>query len=454
MLVGFCLVLWMVGCQERATDPVQTPAQLTVLPPAVVTRIVTTTPAPFTCQRGDVGSVNEIVIGAILPLSKPGAMLAGFGMQTALDLAIEDINAAGGVLGKPLHLITYDAAGLPDRGAVMAERLLRDDCAAILVGVYHNEVALAVKKVAHHYGVPVIFADPRADEITADQMPEVFRVGPTSTMLAQAPGKWLSTVGDYNHDNAKSVVLVVENNSMGQSRIDLAEQWWSTYGFAVEPVAVDLPTDDFSSVIARIVAQDKWPDAVFISLTDKAGFTLQQQMLAAGIGPQKKTLIVADSGALDDQSFWQAVPNAGYTIIVKNGPWNSTVSALGAQFAASYRQYFNHWPEAYAFEAYDTVWLAADAIKRAGTLAPTPIIAALETTNIELASGRYTFPYGSHNPPDGERVPDFMWHQWPDPQILMLQYGPTAQKATDIAVIWPQLYRTIKSPFVAGLQQP
>jgi branched-chain amino acid transport system substrate-binding protein len=455
----FCLLLWIAGCRQSDPQPPQTPLtqmpplQVTVLVPVEVTRVVTPMPSPITCSRGDLGNIKEIVIGAILPLSKPGAMMSGFGMQAALDLAIEDVNAAGGVLGKPLRLITYDAAGIPNRGAFFAERLLRDDCAAILVGVYHSDVAMAVKQVAHQYGVPVILDEARADEITADQDPEVFRVGPTATMLAQAPGKWLAELGDYNHDGTKFAVLVAENNSLGQSRIEAAKQWWPTYGFAVEPVVVDLPTDDFSPVIARIVAQDMLPDAVFIHLSGDAGLNLQKQMLEAGIDPQKKTLIINNSSALDDQLFWQTVPGGIYTIVVRNGPWGSTVPAMGLQFAQAYRQYFNHWPESYAFESYDTVRLAADAITRAGGLDPAKIIAALETTNIELASGHYTFPYGSKNRPDGERVPAYMWHQWPDPQMLFLQYDAVGEKATAAAVIWPKTYRTITNTLVSGLKQ-
>lgn len=447
------ILVWIVGCQQTTPTPAPSPTQVTAFIPIEVTRIVTPTPAPSTCPRGDLSQVSEIVIGALLPLSKPGAFMNGFSMQTAISLAIEDINMAGGVLGKQLRLITYDTSGIPNRGAFFAERLIREDCAAVLVGLYHNDVAMAVKKTAHQYGVPVIFADPHADEITADQYPEVFRVGPAISMLAQAPAKWLATVGDYNEDDAKFVMLIVENNSTGKNRIALAQQWWPSYGFTMEPVLVDLPTVDFSPVIARIVAQDKLPDAIFIHLTGDAAFNLQRQLLDAGIGPQKKTLLVNNASVMDEQTFWQQIPDGIYTIAPRIGPWSSTVPPMGAQFAQAYSQYFNRWPEAYAFEAYDTVRLAADAISRAQNLDPKRIIDALETTDIELASGHYTFPYGSKNPPDGERVPAYMWHQWPDPPLLFLQYGTIKQKSSDATVIWPKTYRKIESSLLPDLKQ-
>jgi len=448
-----CVLLWAAGCQQTVPSQSPPPTQVTILVPLEVTRVATPTPLAPTCPRGNLNQVNEIVIGALLPLSKPGALMNGFGMQTALNLAIEDVNMAGGVLGKQLRLITYDTSGIPNRGAFFAERLVREDCAAVLVGVYHNDVAMAVKKIARQYGTPVIFADPHADEITADQAPEVFRVGPTTSMLAQAPAKWLTAVGDYNQDGTKFVILIVENNSVGKNWVELAQASWPSYGLDMEPVLVDLPTTDFSPVIARVVAHDRLPDAVFIHLSKDAAFNLQRQLLDAGIGPQKKTLIINSASLTDDQAFWQQIPDGGYTIAPRIGPWSSTVSAIGTQFAQAYSQYFNHWPEAYAFEAYDTARLAADAIRRAQSLDPAKIIAALETTNIDLASGHYTFPYGSKNPPDGERVPAYLWHQWPDPPILFLQYGAVAQKANDATVIWPKVYRKIDSPLLPGLKQ-
>ncbi|MCX6046141.1 MAG: ABC transporter substrate-binding protein [Chloroflexi bacterium] len=457
LILLFGLLAWIAGCRQSQAPPPtpvsQAPAQVTVLVPVEVTRVVTPMPASINCSRGDLGNVKEIAIGAILPLSKPGAMLSGFSMQASLDLAIEDVNAEGGVLGKPLRLITYDAAGIPNRGAFLAERLLRDDCVSVLVGVYNSDVAMAVKKIAHQYGVPVIFAEPRADQVTADQEPEVFRIGPTISMIMQFPAKWLAELGDYNQDGKKFAVIVTDNNSVGQGRVEAAKHWWPVYGFTVEPVLVDLPTDDFSSVLARIVAQDVVPDAVFLYLSGNAGFKLHNQMLAAGIGPQKKTLIINNSNALDDQLFWQNVPDGIYTIMGRNGPWRSTVSAMGLKFAQAYSQYFNRWPESYAFESYDAVRLAADAITRADALDPAKIIAALEATDIELASGHYTFPYGSKNPPDGERVPAYLWHQWPDPQLLYLQYSAIGQKAADAPVIWPPLYHTITNTLVPGLIQ-
>ncbi|MFN8489546.1 MAG: ABC transporter substrate-binding protein [Caldilineaceae bacterium] len=447
-----CLLWWMAGCQKSAPlqDP---PPTATPVERQAVAPVVTSQPQEATCQRGSLDAAKEVVLGALLPLSSPGAVQVGLAMQAAIKLAVEDVNTGAEFRGKLLRVAIYDTSGLPEQGVRFANRLIRQDCVAVLVGLHQSDVALAVKKVAHQAGIPIIFVDPRADEITADPLPEVFRVGASTSMLIQAPAKWLVEVGDYNGDQAKVVAFVAENSLAGKDRVDLVKQWWPGYGFDLETMLVDLPTTDFSPIIARIVAHEHLPDAIFISMPSNAAFGLQRQLLDAGIGPQKKTLLINNGSLTDNENFWQQIPDGVYTIAWRIGPWPSTATELGRHFAEAYSRTFNRWPEGYAFEAYDTVQLAADAIMRANSLQSNQIISALETTNLELASGHYTFPYGSKNHPDDERVPAYMWHQWPDSLMLFLQYGAAGQKANDAEVIWPKAYRTINAPLLPELKQ-
>jgi branched-chain amino acid transport system substrate-binding protein len=449
---------WLAACQQTAPPATTPPLQITAVPVIIeVTRVITHTivvtpePSASVCPPYNLGDTTEVVLGALLPFSKLGAMQKGFAMQTAFTIAVENINARGGIQGKPVRLITYDDSGVPERAITLATRLLREDCAAMLVGVYHSEVARAVKEVAHKYGIPIIFSEPHVDDLTADQYPEVFRIGPTSTMYAQMPGKWLAKVGDYNGDETNLAVIVGENSPHGVEQVKAIQGWLPQYGFTGEAVLVDLPSTNFSSVIARIVALDKLPDAIFIQIAGETAFDLERQILEAGLTAQKGTLIVNNALILNDQRYWQQVPNGVYAVATQIGPWPSTVTPLGKQFAIAYQQYFDRWPERYAFGAYDAIQLAADAIDRAGTLDPAAIIAALETADIELASGHYQFPYTSKNPPDGDKVPAYLWHQWLNPQLLYLQYSEVDQAGTEAAVIWPEIYRTIDGPLLATL---
>ncbi|MEZ4864619.1 MAG: ABC transporter substrate-binding protein [Caldilineaceae bacterium] len=442
----------------------QAPATPQVL---TVTVVVTSTPEPAvatpaapvsapasattTCPHGSLAEQSEVVLGAIFPISKPAMMLSGFAMQAAANLAIADINEQGGIAGKPVRLVAYDSGSSAIQGAVFAERLATLDCVAAIAGVFHSDVALAIKTVAMKHHLPVVFADPYADEVTADFASEIFRIAPTRTMLAKMMGDWLSEVGDYNSDGKQLAVLLVDNNSYGTTRIKQAKDCLSTTDIRLEAYTVDLPTTDFSPIIARIVALDTLPDAIFIQLHNGNALELQKQLLAAGIGPARSTLLVTTATALDYNAFWAQVPNGEYTVIAQIGPQPSTVTEMGQRFANKYQQYFQHWPESIAFETYDSLLLVADALRRANSLNADALIQALETTDLQLASGHYTFPYGSRNPPDGETVPNYMWHQWPDPQILYMQYTAPNQLPGDAAIIWPAAYRTTDGPLARRL---
>src|SRR5690606_7470706 len=74
---------------------------------------------------GNVALAQEpILIGAVGPLSQPGAVQAGLDMRWAVETAVADVNAAGGVLGRPLQIIFYDTQNQPNVAASVAERLV------------------------------------------------------------------------------------------------------------------------------------------------------------------------------------------------------------------------------------------------------------------------------------------------------------------------------------------
>ncbi|MEZ4712996.1 MAG: ABC transporter substrate-binding protein [Caldilineaceae bacterium] len=434
--------------------PDQTPQIVTREIPVTVevTREVPVTPAPATrCAPENIVDAEEIRIGILIPLSSPGAAQAGNAMQAAFNIAAEHVNSNGGIHGKNIRLVVEDTQGNPDWGAAKAKSLITQDCVVALAGVYHSRVAMSVKDVAHNYKTPIVFAEPYMDEVTADLYPEVFRIAPTFSMLNETDMGWLKAVGDYNGDGQQTIVLITENNEYGLNRAKMVTDLYTEQGILVESVPVDLPTDNFSSAIARIVALTHKPDVMYIWFSDEAGFTFQQQLGQAGIGPSKGTVLVARQSALDAEAFWTHLPDGTYTVVQKIGPWYSTVTEVGDQFATDYRTYFDRWPESYAFEAYDSLRLLAHAIENAQSLAPDLIIESLESIDIELASGRYYFPYGAQNRPAATDTPAYMWHQWPNVPLLYLQYTEPNQLSSDMSVLWPEVYRTADTPIFRPL---
>ena len=129
-------------------------------------------------ERTQEGTQTPIRIGALVPLSAPGSVVGGEAMRAAMIIAADQINAAGGLLGRPVELIVVDSEGLPERGAAVTERLISQNGVVAIAGGYHSSVGVAAKEVAHNSGIPIVFANTWNDTITSVQYPQVFRIAP------------------------------------------------------------------------------------------------------------------------------------------------------------------------------------------------------------------------------------------------------------------------------------
>ena len=398
--------------------------------------VVTSTPIP---QE----EAATIRIGGIGPLSAPGDVVGGIAMQYAMNLAVQDINAQGGVLGKPVELVFADTEGLPERGTAVAERLINNDKVVAITGEYHSAVGLAVLEVAHKYGIPVVFAETWSDAITETGYPEVFRIAPASTMNSRASADWLKAVG------AKNVVIIAENTDYGTGQVASDEKFFGDVGITVlDSIFVELNTQDFQPILARIQAMDPAPDAIRVAVTGQASYNLEQQMVDLGIAPSEKTSGNFSSDAIAPE-YWQSVPNGNYATFSYIGLPPSLYNDTTQHVIDAYKGVFNTEPASYVLEAYDAVWILADAITRAGTTDSQALIDAIEKTDVVLAQGRYWFEYTSANPlPTDGSVAAYMWHQWPDPAILVMQYFQPNQVWQDAAVIWPPAYQTHGTAYI------
>ncbi len=399
-----------------------------------VEKVVEVTPVAGRCAPTDPNEVDKILIGATGPLSAPGSVVGGMVMQWSLNIAVKHINEAGGVLGKPVDLVFYDTEGLPERGTAVAERLITQDCVVAIVGEYHSAVGLTMMEVAHKYRVPVVFAETWNDKITGSQYDEIFRIAPASSMVAEADANYIKDLG------AEFVVIVAENSDYGVPAAESTQERLAERGIDSEIFLAEIGTQDWSPIIARIQALDRTPDVVLTLVTGEASYNFEQQAAEAGLMPTEETVCIANQVAINPE-FWENVPDGNYCVFRKVGLVPALANDVTKKFEAEYRKQFDRFPESYALEAYDSLLIMADAINRAGSLDPDAIIDALEETDMIGAQGHYYFPYGRKNPVPPDQ-PEWMWHQWPEPAVLFLQYFEQGQSADEAAVVWPERYQT------------
>jgi branched-chain amino acid transport system substrate-binding protein len=390
--------------------------------------------APANQEIGASSSV--ITIGATVPLTAPGEVSGGEAMKVALEIAADEINAAGGVLGMPIQLIISDTAGTPQLGADAMDYFANQAGVVGVVGEYHSSVGLTMKEKALEHHLPVIFAETWHDDITAVGYAEVFRIAPVSTMVNEVEVNYVVELGFDN------VVIMTDDSPLGQALAMLLESGLTAEGISSQTFSATLGTTDFTSVISDIQALSPVPQAVIISLGGDDAYSFEQQAAKAGLAPSADTVCIDQRSAHNSNEFWQKVPDGNYCVFRYIGPVQAHYNDRTTVFATEYLSRTGKSAvEVYALEAYDSLIIMADAISRAGSTDPDAIIAAIESTNLVGAQGRYYFPYGSNNPVSGN-VPAYMWHQWPDPYILMIQYFEVGQTPDDAAVVYPEMYRT------------
>ncbi len=404
---------------------------------------------------------DVITFGGIAPMSAPGSVAGGVAMDWAFGQAEEDINADCGIqidgVNYRLEVITGDSEGSPERGQAVAERLILENEANGMVGVFHSAVGLATMGIMQENRIPTLFSEPWNDNVSAhgiieyegnpprieDGVDYIFRVSPTSSMVGSAVTDWLLDLG------VDDVILIVENTDYGQPAAADEQARLEAAGVKVEQLDIELGTEDFVPILSRIQARPEPPDAVRIVVTGETSLNLTQQMAELGIAPTEDTICVTNQIAFQSEQYWVNVPDGNYCAFNRVGIIPSLFNDIAIELNAKYEAVFGDIVPSFGMASYDSVYILVDAMERAGTYTdPDAIVAAIEAVDIELSQGRYYFTYGSHNPELPEGTPTYMWHQWPDPIVTVMQYFEPNQSALDAAIVYPEVYHTHGTSYI------
>ena len=134
----------------------------------------------FSLALGSFAPANAetVKIGNILPLSGPSATVGQQG-KDAREMAVEEINAAGGIKslgGMKLELLYADSESKPEKGVSEAERLINTEKVNVLTGCWNSAVTYPTTAVAERYGIPFVVPVSVSDKITDQGFKNVFRI--------------------------------------------------------------------------------------------------------------------------------------------------------------------------------------------------------------------------------------------------------------------------------------
>ncbi|MCB0033382.1 MAG: ABC transporter substrate-binding protein, partial [Anaerolineales bacterium] len=355
--------------------------------------------------------------------------------RDAMQIAVDEINANGGLLGRPVELIVVDTEGLPERGTAVMELLINQEGVVAIGGGYHSSVGVAAKEVARDNNVPVVFAETWNDTITSTKYDQIFRIAPLNSEVSAVDVQFLLTL-----PGIEKVVILTENTDYGIPAAEATTEGLAAEGIEAVTFGVDIGTQDFAGIVERVRAEE--PDFIMVLATGEAAYNFTQQAADAGIGPQDVPTL-CNQVSLESDAFWTNVPDGNLCFVRRVGLPTELYNDVAISFAERYAELTGKQaPESYALEAYDSIMIIAQAIEEAGSLEADDIITALENIEYVGALGTITFPYGRDNDPADAGVDDKFWHQFPDPAITIVQYQEEGQDSTNATVVFPELYQT------------
>jgi len=331
-------------------------------------------------DEGGGEAVDEIIIGNLLPLSGTAASLGLIGQQ-ARDMAVEEINEAGGIKsmgGAQLKMIYADSKGDSAEGVTQTEKLITENNVQLITGCYQSGVAMASTEVAERYGVPYFVPVPSDDQITARGMKYIFRLAEKTSWRNRDQVAFIKSLAEQTGTDVKTWAIVYESSSWGQGALTALQKYIPEAGMEIvleEPY--NTGTTDLTPVVLKV--KEKNPDVVLMVAYVSEAALMTNGFIEQGVMP--KAYIATSGGFADPTYFDLTGDNCEYFFDIST--WEPDVNRpFSAETNEKFKEKYGYGMNAEAVKAYSAMYIIADALERAGTTDADAICDALAETNL------------------------------------------------------------------------
>ena len=340
------------------------------------------------CLAGSALAQNQpIRIGVVTPLS---GTYAGIGQQVkwGLDLAARQINAAGGVAGRPLELIYEDEEANPAVAVQKAEKLFQVNKVDFLTGTVNSGSTLAVGQLAERNNRLIATTVSFADSITGDKCsPNVFRVNARAGMQSAALADWLSST----RPNA-NVFYLGPDYEMGRSTVAAFKQAAEAKGAkSVGEVFAPLDNKDYSPFFGQV--RSARPAVIYTSVAGNDTVRLFSQMAEFGIN--RNVQVVGASGTVTSQNL-PAIGKAADGFVTGVGYATGIDSPENRKFLAEFEAANKAKPDLYGADSYGVLFFYKAAVEKAGSTDTDKVRAAMRGLQWATPQGVKTMRAGDH----------------------------------------------------------
>jgi branched-chain amino acid transport system substrate-binding protein len=321
---------------------------------------------------------NTVKIGVITSLTGSQAAF-GEAHKNGYAIALDEINAKGGILGKKVELDFYDDQSKPDQAVQGVSKLLDQDRVAMLLGAYSSENTKAIINPVTTHQVPLLIPTATADNVMDSKSPWVFRICAGANDYARATIEFLK-----NNGAPKTMAIVYEKTNFGQANMQAMREAAQAAGInvvAVEEYEAKAP--DYKAVLRRVKAGN--PDVVYFCSYLLDATTLMRQSQEVDLNPKYYTSAGTGFAAAEFPTPKGAGKNAEFTFSVSqwlpDAPWPGS-----KEFDAAYFKRTNTHPQYHAMQAYQSLLTAALAMNNAKSLEPAKVRDALKNINLKTSA--------------------------------------------------------------------
>ncbi len=343
---------------------------------------------------------KPIKVGFPMILSGGGALFGEPAMRGA-QMYVEEINAKGGVLGRPIELLVRDTKGNADEAVRVSRELILKENVDFLVGTLTSAEGPAVSVVAKENKIVFIAPIPKTDQLTApDKLhPYVFRISANTTMegrsAAEVMAKWnvkrIATIGPdyaYGQDVTRAFVDWIKKIKAG---VEIVDQEWPKLGEA-----------DYTPFINAMLA--KKPDAVFSSLWGGFFVTFAKQAKPLGFFDAVKHNVMAVGEAGSPESAKSM--GKDYPFGISGNSYDAFYWAptpAHKDYVERLKKYLkDEHPSSWAIQGYTGMQFLVEGIKKAGSTDSDKVAKALLGLTIDTPIGKQTIREKDHQANRGQ----------------------------------------------------
>jgi branched-chain amino acid transport system substrate-binding protein len=318
--------------------------------------------------------------------------------RKGMELAVDEVNAAGGVLGRKLELVVRDDNGSPGDAVRVAEELIAREKVALLMGTFASNVGLAVADLANQRRILFLASEPLTDKMVWENgNAYTFRLRASTYMQtamlvpeAAKLGKrrWAIVYPNYEYGQAATATFKRQMTARAAGgNVEFVEQ------------AVPLGKIEPGPVVQALI--DAKPDAIFSSLfgPDLARFVREGQLRGLFKDRPVLNLLGGEPEYLDPLK--EEAPVGWW---VTGYPWYAIDTPEHKRFRDAYQKKFNDYPRLGSVVGYSAVKSAAAALRKAGSTETAKLVAAMKDLPVDTPFGGIVFRASDHQSTMGAYV--------------------------------------------------